>query len=58
MLYSGDNLVMEFDPTEKSYTEHVYVGPIITASRKVANADKVNSDADGKSDLLEFTNPD
>jgi len=56
-LYVGNNLMMEFTPSTKSYIEHIYAGALLVASRKVINADQMDSDGDGINDMAEFSVP-
>lgn len=57
-IHLGENLILDFNATTNKYTEYTYLGSQLIGSRVVSDAATNDSDADGKSDLLEFTNPD
>lgn len=54
MVYSSENLLLEYEPQKDSYTENLYLGSALVASRHVAHASNMDSDDDGVTDDLEF----
>ncbi len=58
LIHLGENLILDFNASTNSYTEYSYLGNQLIGSRVVANAATNDTDADGKTDLQEFANPD
>jgi YD repeat-containing protein len=54
MVYSGENLLLEYEPQKDSYTENLYLGSMLVGSRHVDHASNMDSDGDGVTDDLEF----